>query len=46
MQEPSSVTIFDKKERQQLKYIPGRSSDKVINFTDEPVVWCDIPLQL
>ena len=32
------------KKEKQVRHIPGAFSDKAINFTDEAVVHCDVPL--
>ena len=32
-----------KKNKSDISYVPGKFWDKVIDFTDEPVVQCDVP---
>ena len=31
------------KKTKQVRHIPGALRDKVIDFTDDPVIQCDVP---
>ena len=33
-----------KKEKQQVRHIPGEFSDKIFDFIDKPVVQCHVPV--
>ena len=43
----SNIVISEKKKQKKNKsdisYMPGKFWDKVIDFTDKPVVQCDVP---
>ena len=37
----SNIAITEKRSNSDISYMPGALWDKVIDFTDEPVVQCD-----